>query len=117
MTASPLLRRVDELVPEATELDATAEHEAWSDEHSFTPPVAPTLAELIHSLEGSTSSSILLSLASEPSLDGGGMAALVRLYGQCMVSPRRRLYLRHVSAEFRRELARIGLDGLIPILD
>ncbi len=117
-TVGPVLRRVDGAAPNAPELDAAVPgEEAWSAERSFTPPAAPTLAELIRGLEATTSSSILLSLASEPSLDGGGMAALVRLYGHCMVTPGRRLYLRHVSAEFRRELVRIGLEGLIPVLD
>jgi hypothetical protein len=115
--SSRVLRRVDEPAAAEAALDVAAPEDAWSDETGFTPPTVPTLSELIRGLEASSSSSVLLSLACDPSLDSGGMAALVRLYGHCMITPGRRLYLRHVSADFRRELARVGLDGLIPVLD
>ncbi|MEZ4266453.1 MAG: hypothetical protein R3F39_08750 [Myxococcota bacterium] len=114
--SDPLLRPVEDLAP--TSSDANAPNHEWVADPGYEfSPVAPTLAEMVAEAEASGSGSILISMASEPSLDGDGLAALIRLYGRCMVNPGRRLYLRHVSAELRREMARIGIEGLIPILD
>jgi anti-anti-sigma regulatory factor len=91
---------------------------AWPAELPYALPAGrPTLADLVAEAEAAPGSAVMLSLASDPVLDGAGMAALVRLFGRCAVSTGRRLYLRHVSVEFRRELARVGLDGLIPIVE
>lgn len=97
--------------------DADADSQ-WAEAREYLRPARkPSLVELVAEAEESGEKVLAISLACDPDLDGGGLAALVRLYGRCMLDGKRRVYLRHVSPEFRRELARVGLEGLIPVVD